>query len=43
MRSAIDQSATVLINRKMKIERGVTVLVPACSAVADMHVHHPEG
>jgi hypothetical protein len=43
MRSAIDQSAIVLMNRKTKTERGVTAVVPACSRVTDMHSHHPQG
>ena len=43
MRSAIDQSAMVLMNRKTKTERGVTVLVPVCSRVAGIPLHHLEG
>jgi hypothetical protein len=43
MRSAIDQSAIVLINRKTKTDRGVTVVVPVCSRVPGIRLHHPEG
>src|SRR2546421_739526 len=34
---AIVQSAIVLINRRMKAERDVTMFVPVCSSVAGMH------
>jgi hypothetical protein len=43
MTSAMDQSAIVLINRKTNTERGVTAVVPVCSRVTDMHLHHPQG
>ena len=43
MRSAIDQSVIVLMNRKTKTERGVTALVPVCSSVAGMRLHHLGG
>ena len=43
MRSAIDQSAIVLINRKTKTERGETAVVPVFSRVPGMRLHHPEG
>jgi hypothetical protein len=36
MRSAIDQSAIVLMNRKMNVERGVTVSDTGCSSAAGM-------
>src|SRR6187549_3325366 len=35
--------ATVLVNRRMNVERGVTTFGPVCSSVADMALHHPEG
>jgi len=40
---AIDQSATVLINRRMKTERDVIMLVPVCSRVTGMQLHHSQG
>jgi hypothetical protein len=33
---------TVLMNRRMKAERGVTTFGPVCSSVAGMALHHPE-
>jgi hypothetical protein len=43
MRSAIDQSAIVLINLKIKTERNVTVFGSACSSVAGIIFHHSDG
>jgi hypothetical protein len=40
---AIVQSAIVLMNRRMKVERGVITFVPVCSSVEDMHLHNLEG
>src|SRR5580704_7975029 len=40
---AIVQSAIVLMNRRMKVERGVITFDPVCSSVEDMHLHHLEG
>jgi hypothetical protein len=31
------------MNRKTKTERGVTLLVPVCSRVAGMRLHHLQG
>jgi hypothetical protein len=33
----------VLMNRRMKVERGVITFVPVCSSVEDMHLHHLGG
>src|SRR6266571_5091855 len=41
--SATVQSAIVLMNRRMKVERGVITFVPVCSNVEDMHLHHLGG
>src|SRR5437867_10446120 len=41
--SATVQSAIVLMNRRMKAERGVITFVPVCSSVEDMHSHHLGG
>ena len=41
--SAIDQSTTVLMKRKMKTERGVAVSDAGCSSVVGMTVHNLEG
>src|SRR5215471_7762261 len=35
--------ATVLMNRRMNAERGVTKFGPVCSSVAGMVLHHLEG
>src|SRR5215472_9963773 len=35
--------ATVLMNRRMKTERGVTTFGPVCSSVAGIVLHHLEG
>jgi hypothetical protein len=43
MSSAIVQSATVLVNRRMNVERDVVTFVPVCSKVIGMRVHHLEG
>jgi hypothetical protein len=40
--SAIVQSVIVLANRRMNAERDVMMLVPVCSSVEGMHLHHPE-
>ncbi len=37
------QSATVLMNRRMNAERGVSRFGPVCSNVAGMLLHHHEG
>jgi hypothetical protein len=37
------QSAIVLMNRRMKVERGVITFDPVCSSVEDMHLHHLGG
>jgi len=41
--SATVHSAIVLMNRRMKVERGVITFVPVCSSVEDMHLHHLGG
>src|SRR4029077_9082829 len=43
--SATVQSAIVLMNRRMKVERGPATagFVPVCSSVEDMHLHHLGG
>jgi hypothetical protein len=33
----------VLINRRMKAERDVITLVPVCSRLTGMHLHHSQG
>src|SRR5437764_4765751 len=40
---AIVQSAIVLMNRRMKVERGVIMFDSVCSSVEDMHLHHLGG
>src|SRR5437762_1374119 len=40
---AIVQSAIVLMNRRMKVERGVITFDSVCSSVEDMHLHHLGG
>jgi phosphatidylglycerophosphate synthase len=40
---ATDHKATVLMNRRMNTERGVTTFGPVCSNVAGMTLHHLEG
>jgi hypothetical protein len=40
---AIVQSAMVLMNRRMKAERGVTMFAPVRVSVAGMLLHHLEG
>src|SRR5215813_1410662 len=40
---AIVQSAIVLMNRRMKAERGEITFVPVCSSVAGMPLHHLGG
>jgi phosphatidylglycerophosphate synthase len=40
---ATDHKATVLMNRRMNTERGVTTRGPVCSIVAGMALHHLEG
>src|SRR6266481_84413 len=40
---ATDHKATVLMNRRMNTERGVTNFGPVCSKVAGMFLHHLEG
>ncbi len=43
--SATVQSASVLMNRRMKVDRGLATagFVPVCSSVEDMHLHHLGG
>src|SRR3954451_19507375 len=41
--NATDHRATVLENRRINVERGVTAFGPVCSSVAGMALHHPEG
>jgi len=41
--SATVHSAIVLMNRRMKVDRGVITFVPVCSSVEDMHLHHLGG
>src|SRR4029077_14284426 len=43
--SATVQSAIVLMNRRMKVERGPATagFVPVCSSVEDMYLHHLGG
>jgi len=41
--SAIVQSAIVLMNRRMKVERGAITFDSVCSSVEDMHLHHLGG
>ncbi|PYJ24758.1 MAG: hypothetical protein DME91_07450 [Verrucomicrobia bacterium] len=40
---AIVQSAIVLMNRRMKVERGVITFDSVRSSVEDMHLHHLGG
>jgi hypothetical protein len=41
--NATVHKAMVLVNRRMKVERGVTTFGPVCSNVAGMALHHLEG
>src|ERR1041385_8507310 len=41
--NATVHKATVLMNRRMNAERGVSTFGPVCSSVAGMALHHPEG
>jgi hypothetical protein len=43
IRRATVHKATVLMNRRMNAERGVTTFGPVCSSVAGIVLHHPEG